>query len=188
MGLLAVALEGSQFFITSRSPEIDDILVAWFGCLCGAGLIFLPAFKLRPYFWTILGTGCLLASVTVQAFYPFTFSPTWSGFNWTLFFHHYNGVAFSAMSDFIESNLAYFPLGFLFCSLLPQARASLLALVVSGTFALVIEFGQGFVMGRFSDVTDVLGAILGTLAGSLVVKRGWPAFEAYIRQIGDSQV
>jgi glycopeptide antibiotics resistance protein len=92
------------------------------------------------------------------------------------------------MSDFIESNLAFFPLGFLFCSLLPQARASLLALVVSGTFALVIEFGQGFVMGRFSDVTDVLGAILGTLAGSLVVKRGWPAFEAYIRQIGDSQV
>jgi hypothetical protein len=39
-----------------------------------------------------------------------------------------------------------------------------------------VETAQGLVAGRSSHITDVIGAAMGCLAGSLVLTRGWTLF------------
>jgi VanZ family protein len=62
------------------------------------------------------------------------------------------------------------------------------AAAAAGVMALALETIQGYEPGRYSDVTDVLGAMLGAMAGGLALTRGWPAFRDYMRQDEDRQV
>jgi len=40
--------------------------------------------------------------------------------------------------------------------------------IVGGIMSLSLEFPQAWIHGRYADITDVLGAIAGTLAGSWI--------------------
>jgi VanZ family protein len=66
----------------------------------------------------------------------------------------------------------------------PTAPAALLC----GGLALAVEAAQGFVPGRYADLTDVLGAMLGGVAAGLAITRGWPAFREYMRRDDDDQL
>ena len=84
--------------------------------------------------------------------------------------------------------MTFFPVGFLLGYFFPRGRTAWASALGAGAMALIVEMGQGFVPGRYPDVTDVLGSALGGLAGSLALARGWPAFREYMQEDGDSQV
>jgi glycopeptide antibiotics resistance protein len=188
LGGLAFALEATQTIIQSRSPEFQDALVGLGGALCGGLAFFFPGFHLRPRIWTVVGGLMVLASAAARAFAPYHFSWSYSGFNLILFKPYYEHTTFAALGDFIESAMMFFPLGFLLGYFWPRIRPSALAALLAGGLSLAVELGQGFVPGRFSDITDVLGAILGGLAGGMALTRGWPAFREYMRSEDDTQI
>jgi glycopeptide antibiotics resistance protein len=46
--------------------------------------------------------------------------------------------------------------------------------------AFPLELTQGWVDGRFPDITDVLGALIGAIFGAWTCREGWKAFERNI--------
>ncbi len=95
----------------------------------------------------------------------------------------------ATLGEFLANGMLYFPVGFLLTYFFPGSkRVFWVALVLAGFMALALETVQGWVVGGYSDITDVLGAALGSMVGSLVLTRGWPAFTLYMRQDEDDQV
>ena len=188
VGAAAFGLEAMQVIIQSRSPELQDALVGLAGTVCGGLAFFFPGFHKRPRIWTVVGGIMVLASAAARAFAPYHFSWSYTGFNLILFKPYYEHTTFAALGDFIESAMIFFPLGFLLGYFWPRIRPSALAALLAGGLALAVEIGQGFVPGRYSDITDVLGAILGGLAGGMALTRGWPAFREYMRREDDAQI
>jgi VanZ family protein len=188
LGALGGALELSQTFIQSRMPEVQDALVALAGSIAGGIAFFFPGFHLRPRMWTCAGALMIFLSSAARAWYPYHFSPHYSGFNWVLFLPYYEHTTFQALGDFIESAMVFFPLGFLLAYFHPGTRMEARAALLSGALAAIVEAAQGFVPGRYADATDVLGGVLGGFAGSLALTRGWPAFREYMARDDDTQV
>jgi VanZ family protein len=188
MACAGAGLEASQVFVKSRGPELQDAGVAMLGALAGGLAFFFPAFHLRPRMWTLAGGLAIFASAAARALYPYRFIGAYSGFNWVLFLPHYQRSTFAALGDFTESAMVFFPLGFLLAYFHRRIRPAVPAMLLSGAMALAVESLQGFVPGRYSDVTDVLGAVLGALAGSLTLTRGWSSFRGYMARDDDTQV
>lgn len=188
MGALGTGLELTQIIIQSRGPEWQDAAVAILGSAAGGIAWFFPGFHLRARLWTLAGAIMVFLSAAARAWYPYDFSPHWSGFNWVLFRTYYEHTTFQALGDFIESAMLFFPLGFLLAYFHPRARMAAAGALCSGALALVVELAQGFVPGRFADFTDVVGAILGGFAGALALTRGWPAFREYMSLNDDRQI
>ncbi|GEM_PF-1581935 len=188
MGLLGIALEASQVFVQSRGPEIQDALVNVAGALGGGFLFFFPGFHHRPRTWTVAGGLTIFFSAAARALYPYRFNMHFSGINLMLFRSPYAGGAFTALCNFTENAMVFFPMGFLLAYFLPKRRPTAMAALIAGAMALVVELLQGFAPGRYPDVTDVLGAMLGGVAGGMTLTRGWPAFRAYMARDDDRQV
>jgi glycopeptide antibiotics resistance protein len=188
MAALALGLEASQVIIASRFPELGDAAVGVLGTVCGGLLFFSPGFHRRPRVWTGAGGLVIFLSAASYGWRPYRFSSRFSGFAWVPFQAHFQGGTFAALGDFLESGMVFFPLGFLLGYFYPRKRLGPLAASLAGVLALVVEVGQGFVAGRYADITDVLGAMLGATAGVLAMTRGWPAFREYMREDEDRQV
>ncbi len=188
VGVLGAGLELCQIIVQSRTPEVQDALVAVLGAVCGGIIYFFPGFHRRPWFWLWAGGIAILVSAAARAYYPFAFTDHFSGFNWVLFMPRYGWSTFASISDFVDNSMTFFPVGFLLGYFFPRSRPARAAAIVAGAMAFLVEVGQGYVPGRYPDITDVLGSILGAAAGSLALTRGWPAFREYMHQDGDRQV
>ena len=186
---LGIVLEATQIIVISRYPEIQDVLVATFGTLLG-GLVFLfPGFRERPWMWSATSAFGIFLSAAVRGLHPFRFRGSPSGFNWILFLPQHAMTTAATLGEFLANGMLYFPVGFLLTYFFPGSkRVFWVALVLAGFMALALETVQGWVVGGYSDITDVLGAALGSMVGSLVLTRGWPAFTLYMRQDEDDQV
>lgn len=188
MAIAAVGLEGSQVFVQSRGPETQDAVVAVLGALAGGIAFFFPGFHLRPLVWSAAGGLAVFLSAAARALWPFRFTDRYSGFNWTFFQPQFDSSTFAAIGDFAESAMLFFPLGFLLAYFLPRIRPTAFSALLAGGMALIVEALQGFIPGRYSDATDVLGAVMGALAGSLALTRGWPAFREYMADNNDREM
>jgi glycopeptide antibiotics resistance protein len=188
MAALALGLELSQIFVQSRMPEAQDVLVAWAGVLAGIVAYRFPPFHRHPVPWMVAGAFAVFVSAAAHAFYPYELSSRYSGFNWVLFLPQYEQTTFAALSDFVENAMVFFPIGFLWAYFFPRSRSVLWAGLAAGGLSLLLELGQGYAPGHYSDATDVLGSILGAMAGGLAIRRGWPAFRDYLREDKDDQV
>lgn len=188
MAIAAVGLEGSQIFIQSRGPETQDAVVAVLGALSGGIAFFFPGFHLRPLVWSMAGGLAVFLSAATRALSPYRFTDRYSGFNWAFFQPQFERSTFNAIGDFAESAMLFFPLGFLLAYFLPRIRPALFSALLAGGMALMVEAVQGFIPGRYSDATDVLGAVMGALAGSLALTRGWPAFREYMADNNDREM
>jgi glycopeptide antibiotics resistance protein len=185
LSLLALGLEGTQIIISSRSPAFQDAVTSMLGVAAGGIAFGFPGFREHPWKWGAVGTLAVFASAVMDGLHPFRLHDGHSGFNWMPFMAEYANTGFQALSNVVEAALIYFPLGFLLGYFFPGSRRSAvlsLALVVVLSFS--VETAQGFVAGRHSDVTDVIGAALGCLAGSLALRRGWRAYRAYVAEDG----
>jgi len=183
-----VALEASQIIIQSRQPDYQDALVSMLGAAAGGVAFFFPGFHKRPWTWAAAGIAAVFASVALRSLYPFRFTEGFSGFNWAPFHSQYERTDFAALGNVLESATVFFPVGFLLAYFFPRPRPALAAAVLAGIMAMSIEAAQGFVPGRYPDVTDVIGAMLGAAAGGLALTRGWPAFRDYMKEDADNEV
>jgi glycopeptide antibiotics resistance protein len=187
VGVIGTGLELSQVFIESRSPELQDVLVSLMGAACGGIAFFFPGFHRRPRVWFLAGGLAVFLSAAARSLYPYHFDVHHGEFNLIPFLSHYDATTFAAIADFVESTMVFFPIGFLLAYFYPRLRPSALAALIAGGMAVTVEAAQGFIPGRYSDVTDVLGAMLGAIAGGLTLTRGWPAFREYMRRDDDNQ-
>lgn len=182
LAMLAAAggLEATQLIIRSRAPSFQDALTSALGVAAGAVSFGLPSFRVHPLRWGAVGILAIGASAVLAGLYPFEFTSVRGGFNWIPFMSEYAKTTFTALGNFIESSLTFLPLGFLlgyFFHGTRRAAAAALALSMGTAFA--VELAQAWVVGRHADITDVIGAAAGSLAGSLALSRGWKAYRDY---------
>lgn len=180
MAAACLALEASQMLITSRSPTFQDALTALLGVFAGGVAYLFPGFRDHPWKWGVVAALGLLASSALTGLYPFHFTEARAGIQWIPFRSAYMESTFAAMGNFAENSLIYFPLGFLLLHFFPRSRrAAPAAIVLALLMSLTVEYAQGFVAGRRSDLTDVVAAVLGAWLGCLAWSRGWQAYREY---------
>ncbi len=174
---LVCLLEASQLFIGSRMPGLWDALVGCTGVAIGAALWSVASRIIWPRLWLGVLLALTLAAASLQMLSPFEIAPAYRTFGWFPFLGYYSHTTFETLSHVIELMLLYFPLGFWLARSRrepagPLGPAGLLALALLLTLAIAapIEYLQGWVVGRYPDVSDVgvslFGAWLGVRGGS----------------------
>ena len=160
------ALECSQFLVGSRMPGLWDAAVASSGVGLGIALRALS----KPPRSRALTRSALIAMTTVAAallmLSPFEISAEYRHFSWFPFRSYYERTTFQGLSHVVELGLTYFPLGYAFASTngryAPRAVTAVgFALLIAGT----IEYLQGWIVGRFPDVSDIGLSLAGTAIG-----------------------
>lgn len=185
LSLAALVLEATQLIIQSHEPTFQDSVTAVLGVLSGAIASLFPGFREHPWKWGALAVAGVLASAAMTALFPYRFSGSHAGFHWIPFLSEYADTKFAALTNFIETSLAWFPLGFLLGYFFPGSRRSApLSLLLTVALAFGVEAAQGLVAGRSSDITDVFGAAMGCLAGILVLNQGWNLFRHAVSEPG----
>lgn len=177
-----LALEAAQVIVGSRGPTFQDALVLILGSIIGALLVPVQGWRKHPLPAALFAYLCVLTGVAMKELHPFQFGP-WQGEpNFVPFLAEYAQTSFLALARFIEDALMWLPLGFCWVYLLPRVRlASLLAVAAALSTSMTLELAQGFVPGRYPDITDLIAAALGTAAGALILTRGRMAFEGYLK-------
>ena len=172
--LVNVGLELAQVVISSRQAHAHQVLIA-------IGASFVGSLMVVGYRWPLKWWAFLLALMTfvavgIESLSPFQWADQYTTIQWFPFWGYYDVPTFLALSDFLETMLKYLPLGFLM-AVVWQGRLSpmIWAGVLSGSMALILEASQGWVVGRYPDITDVLGAIAGCCGGYLISCRWWQA-------------
>lgn len=180
--LFGLFLEASQLIIQSRQPSAQDALLIVFTSFLGASFIVRKARITTenpfPVLWGLGIISFTWISAAVQTFSPFQIAYEYRSFNWIPFLAYYERTSFVALSNFIESMLIYFPMGFILQAISKKQRICfsicLLSLVISSS----LEFPQGWIEGRYPDITDIIGALAGTIGACwlcIIYKRTyWP--------------
>jgi VanZ family protein len=172
VGAVAIAfLEGSQLLIGSRSPSLWDLLVGWTGLLAGLALWRLTPRIRSGGVWLAILAGATFIAAAMQMLTPFEIASEYRPVGWFPLRGYYTRTTFETLSHVIELALLYVPLGF-FAGSSRAAGASgatggavirLVALTV--LLAGVVEYLQGWIVGRYPDVSDVGLCVLGALGG-----------------------
>lgn len=169
---LCVVLEGVQILISSRMPGAWDVAVGAAGAIAGAafwsggGTQRLATLWLTVVCLTAVAAVCLMLS-------PFEFTAAYHSVGWFPMYGYYSRTTFETLSHVLEQLLLYFPLGFLVAyPARPTGTLVLLAAVVTLAIAGPVEYLQGWVAGRFPDVSDVGVAVLGAGLGAWIARIG----------------
>ena len=160
------ALEASQVVLGSRMPGLWDAVVGSAGIGVGAGLWALSNRIIWPRLWQGLLIAMTTVAVAMQMLSPFEWAPAYRGFSWFPGLGYYTRTTFETLSHVIELLLAYFPLGF--CLVLgadSRRRAVVLALALTLLICMPIEYLQGWVVGRYPDISDVGLSLMGAWIG-----------------------
>lgn len=167
--LLACALEASQILITSRMPSGWDMAVLSSGILVGVSLWTLSTrYRSRGVELTLLTIATAVAAALAMLS-PFQFTVTSHNMGWYPLLAYYSRTTFEAVSHVIELLLLYFPLGYAFGALVPpERRWQAAALGIALAIAAPVEALQGWVIGRYPDVSDLAISLLGAWIGLIV--------------------
>ena len=120
---------------------------------------------------SVLATAVLMLS-------PFAVAPARTPFEWTPFLSYYRYTSGQTFSHVFELALAFFPIGFAVARIAAGAGRWMATAATALLLASVLEYLQGWIVGRVPDVTDVAMLLLGALAGAWVGGPGWHAFVA----------
>jgi glycopeptide antibiotics resistance protein len=183
--IIGIFFEGSQCIVASRMPTIQDVVVVLIGSLCGGLLaVMRNTWHIPRIVWGILIIEATSVSVGMQLLHPFRLAGEYRSMNWLPFLPYYERTTFVALSNFIESVLMYFPMGFLLQCLFSRRKSRFLLLgALTLIIAFPLELAQGWIVNRYPDITDVLGALTGGLAGCWCCSDGWETFDRYLRRI-----
>ena len=178
--LIGLALEGCQIIVESRMPSFQDGIVVVLGSICG-GLF--AAYRSRSnsvYIWSILIMATTWMAAMLHTLTPFQFVSEYRSINWFPFLAYYEKTSFIALSNFVESTLIYYPMGFILTYFIDREKSPYIFIgIIAGVIAFPLELSQGWVDGRYPDITDVLGALIGAIFGAWTCREGWKAFERY---------
>jgi VanZ family protein len=183
------ALEGCQVFIAARQPGLEDALVRAAGGLTGVAVWQVSTFQHRPVRLLPALTAATGVAAALQMLSPFDVVRVYRPIQWIPFLNYYVFTSFNTVSHTIELFLIYFPIGFIAMREAASRRrgmaaGALLALVVAAP----VEYGQGWIVGRFADVTDVALSVGGALIGGWTATRGGALLQALRRDQSRRQV
>ena len=173
--VLAAGLEASQVIISSRMPGLWDAFIAATGVVAGAAGWSVGRRLVWPGLWLFLLVAATTAAAVLELWSPFVVvaARDFHTFGWFPFLGYYTRTGFDTLSHVIELALLYFPLGFGVAWLKGDSNRALVTCVLLALgIAAVIEAGQGWIAGRYPDVTDVAMSVAGV----------WIGFRAYNRQ------
>ena len=88
------------------------------------------------------------------------------------FLGYYAFTTLQTLSHVIDLLLIYAPIGFAIQWARKSSNESARAVIWAVVIALPLEYGQGWIAGRFPDITDVGMAGLGALIGAVISRRG----------------
>jgi glycopeptide antibiotics resistance protein len=97
---------------------------------------------------------------------PLTFSSTQQAIQYTPFLDYVRPSPESMVSHVVELTLAFLPIGFSLGMVVRRSRIWVATAVISSVLAVVLEYTQSWVIGRYSDITDAGVLVLGALAGA----------------------
>ncbi len=167
---LAAALELTQFLITSRMPGLEDVLVHAAGAVTGAGLWQWDRGGRRRHTWPWVVSAGIGVGAAMLMLSPFEIAAAPRPLRWLPFLGYYEHTTFGTLSHVVELLLVYFPIGFCFARITPPPGAFVTSVVVAAAIAVPVEYLQGWIVGRYPDITDVLfsgaGAWLGAWTGN----------------------
>ena len=166
VGVFSIGIEIAQIFFISRVTDVTDVVTGILGAMLG---VFTCRFLNRQK----LLIGLYIAFIFYYALAPFNFSfrantliNSISIRSLVPFYAYWVNTTVFAFKDFIEGIVLYLPLGFLIS--LKNAKKSgfgFLYFLYGAAIALLMEFCQLFIIGRYFDITDVLLAGIGTSLG-----------------------
>ncbi|MFK7795583.1 MAG: VanZ family protein [Gammaproteobacteria bacterium] len=180
---VGVFFELSQFIVSSRSPSIQDLIVVILGCSFGGVFALLVPKKIAPIVWIVPMIMITLMTAAVQTLAPFEMRLAHLTMGMVPFLSYYESSTFTAIANFLEGMITYMPLGFILQYAISRRRSAfiLIVIIVAG-LAYGLEYAQGWVEGRYPDITDVIGAVIGAvIAGSLCLR--WSRVFEQDRQI-----
>jgi glycopeptide antibiotics resistance protein len=162
---LAFVLEASQWIIGSRMPGLEDATVHAAGVVGGAALSQGWPHGRSATFWCLVLWAATAGGASLQMLSPFQLIAVHQPLRWMPFANYYAHTTFETLSHVFELTLIYFPLGFV-AALRDRSVSRIFAAVIAATLiALPLEYLQGWIAGRYGDITDVGVALLGALAG-----------------------
>lgn len=174
---IGVLFEGCQIIIGSRMPNAQDVVVVILGSIFGGIFARIAPTNMSPKMWIILVILTTWITAGTQVFSPFRLTTEYKGFNWIPFLSYYERTTFIALSNFIESVLMYFPMGFALQYIYSHKKRSIVFIgIVSSAIAFPLEFTQGWIDGRYPDITDVIGAIAGAIVGAWICLKWMATF------------
>ena len=180
---VAVGLEASQWIIGSRMPGLEDATVHAAGVVAGVLLSRRWPFGRSPVFWCAVLWVATAAGAALQMLSPFAFVSQHRPFTWMPFYNYYEyfeRASFETISHTFELMLIYFPVGFAIAQTVRRRTSRwIVALVATLLVAGPLEYLQGWVAGRYGDITDVGVAILGALGGVWTGDLGWRRFDGW---------
>ena len=166
-------LESSQIFISSRMPALWDASVGVFGVFIGALIWSAASVVVWPRLWLGVIVLATAVSAALQMLSPFAWSASFHSMGWFPFFGYYSHTTFETLSHVIELMLLYVPLAFFVGRSASNRRKALVVSIgLTLCVAAPIEYLQGFVEGRYPDVTDIGMSLAGACLGvSLAVSK-----------------
>jgi len=169
---IGVCFELAQFIVVSRSPSVQDLFVIMVSCTLGGIFTLIIPKKIAPIIWALPVIVITLVTAAVQALAPFEMRMHHVEMGMTPFLAYYNASTFSAIANFLEMLITYIPLGFVLQYAISAKRSAfIVVLCISGLTAYGLEYAQGWIVGRYPDITDVIAAMIGaTIAGSLCLR------------------
>jgi glycopeptide antibiotics resistance protein len=175
---LCLALEGTQFILQSRFPQLQDAFSLWLGAAIGVMASTLPPFRTHGAAVALGITFFHAGAIFLRGLHPYIWLTDPAPFHWIPFMTYYERTSFQVLGDFLQELVSYLSLGFVWAYLVSNPMASwtgalVSALVLSGT----VEFAQRFLEGRFSDTTEICSALLGATLGHLAWTHGKTTWE-----------
>jgi len=174
---LAIGLELSQIFVSSRMPSGSDATVRILGATIGAALWPFLRRGGHQRGWLGLLLAATIVSACLAMLSPFTVARSRQAFSWFPFLGYYGSKWFPTVSHVIEVMLLYFPFGFCLGMARRRRSTAMLALMTALLLATGIEYLQSWIVGRYADVTDVACSGFGCLLGAWFSTRGAELFE-----------
>ncbi len=169
---IGMFFEFAQLIVVSRAPTAQDLLVIVIGCSLGGLFALIIPRNIAAKIWALPAIFITAIAASVQTLSPFDFVHQHNAMNLFPFLHYYGDSTFNAMANFLETLLIYFPLGFILQFVFSNRKSAFIFIVlIVGAMAYALEFCQGWVVGRYPDITDVIAAVLGAvIAGSLCLR------------------
>ncbi len=162
-------------------PGSQDGAVVVLGGICGGILaIYSPRLN-SPHIWSMMMIAATCMAAMLHTLSPFRFTSDYQSINWFPFLAYYDRTSFVALSNFIESVLIYYPMGFVVTYLIDKEKSPYIFIgIIACVIAFPLELSQGWVDSRYPDITDVLGALIGSVSGAWTCREGWKSFERSI--------
>lgn len=173
LGIAAgLGLEAVQVMITSRMPGLEDGVVRAGGALLGIAIWAIRRHHPAPRTWLVLTVVATAVGAAMQQLSPFEIAPAYRPFGLMPFFSDYAHTTFDSLSHVIELVVLYAPLGFVWRRLSGGSRPGTTLGVLFTTLAIAgpVEYLQGWVVGRYPDLTDIAMSLAGGWVGVRVAE------------------